>query len=354
MSDEIEIEEDKEEEAYIEYDITTYPSDYTIEGLYEKNKSGEIIIPFYQRKYVWSIEQASLLVESFLLGLPVPPLFLYITEENKAEIIDGQQRLQSLIYFLDGFFGVADTKDRRQVFKLTGLSEKSPFRGKSYSLLEDKFQRKLRNSPLRAINVRQLQPKHNNTSVFHIFERLNTGGTALKPQEIRNAVFRGPIVDALRLLNDDASWRSILGTRSEDKFQRDVELVLRIFSLFRKWSAYEKPMKEYLNREMNVNRKFDSLDAKDFCVRFSSVCEQIVASLGPKPFRPKGVINAAVLEAVMVILLENEGVGEGELRVRYDALLADTEFDAAIRGATTDTKIVKDRLEIAQRILCAQ
>ena len=99
LLDEIEIEEDREEAAYIEYDIASYPSDYTIDVLHQMKTRGDIVIPDFQRNYVWTIKQASLLVESFLLGLPVPPLFLYITEENKSEVIDGQQRLTSMVYF---------------------------------------------------------------------------------------------------------------------------------------------------------------------------------------------------------------------------------------------------------------
>jgi uncharacterized protein with ParB-like and HNH nuclease domain len=119
----------------------------------------DIVIPKFQRKYVWTIKQASLLVESFLLGLPVPPIFLYVTEDNRYELIDGQQRLLSMVYFLEGYFGEPDKRGRRQTFRLTGLSDKSPFRFKNFEGLEEKYQRKLRASVLRAVNIRQLSPK---------------------------------------------------------------------------------------------------------------------------------------------------------------------------------------------------
>jgi uncharacterized protein with ParB-like and HNH nuclease domain len=204
------------------------------------------------------IEQASRLIESFLMGLPVPQVFLYVNADDQLEVIDGQQRIMSVKYFFDGFFGEEDDKGRRQVFKLKDLSERSEYNGKRFDDLSSKDQRKLRNSTLRAINIKQLKPSLRNDSVFHIFERLNTGGTQLKPQEIRNAVYRGAIVDQLGLINETPGWRDILGIARADRNQKDVELVLRLFSLFEIWNDYEKPMLRYLNQIMDRERKFDS------------------------------------------------------------------------------------------------
>lgn len=350
-TDELQIGEEKEDEAYVEYDIATYPSDYTIDVLLQMKERDDIVIPPFQRKYVWTMDQASLLVESFLLGLPVPPLFLYINEENKSEVIDGQQRLMSMMYFIEGYFGEPDAKGKRQTFRLTGLSERSPFRYKTFKELEDRHQRKLNTSVLRAINIRQLSPHGASTSVFHIFERLNTGGTSLKPQEIRNAVFRGNIVDALKKLNATPEWRKILGITVADKFQRDVELILRLFSLYETWESYEKPMKEHLNRAMKGNKNFNDQRATSFVSRFPVCLNVVVKALGERPFRPSRVINASVLEAVMVTLLENPTITPQQLERNYEILLEDQDFLKVIRGATTDTKVVKDRLSLARKML---
>ena len=120
-------EEIDEELVNIEYDITSYPSDYTLKGLYEMFCDGDIAIPDYQRGFVWSIKQSSLLIESFLIGLPVPPIFLYIDDENKNLVIDGQQRLMSIVYFIKGYFGEEDKMGKRQVFKLSGLKENNKY-----------------------------------------------------------------------------------------------------------------------------------------------------------------------------------------------------------------------------------
>ena len=119
--------------------------------------------------------------------------------------------------------------------------------------LSQSDQRRLKGAVLRAVNIRQLAPNDQSTSMYHIFERLNTGGTPLTPQEIRNCVFHGSVVETLQRLNDNADWRSILGKPKLDKHQRDVELLLRIFAMFERSSKYEKPMKEFLNQTMKEN-----------------------------------------------------------------------------------------------------
>ena len=106
--------------------IVTYPADYTLEVLIGKfNKT--ILVPGFQRKYVWTIKQASRLIESFLLGLPVPAIFLYVDPvKNTYLVVDGQQRLMSIAYFFDGYFGEPDGKGNRAIFRLQGLNDKSP------------------------------------------------------------------------------------------------------------------------------------------------------------------------------------------------------------------------------------
>src|SRR4051812_2571353 len=88
------------------YEIATYPADFTLEGLHAKWNAGDLVIPPFQRKFVWSQAQASKLIESFLVGLPVPAIFLYTERSSeKSLVVDGQQRLRTVFYFFDGSFG---------------------------------------------------------------------------------------------------------------------------------------------------------------------------------------------------------------------------------------------------------
>ena len=94
---EIEKEED-EEEVVVNYDIASYPSDFTLSGIAQMWADKDIVIPDYQREFVWTIKQSSLLIDSFLCGLPVPPVFFYVDENNQNLVIDGQQRILSVAF----------------------------------------------------------------------------------------------------------------------------------------------------------------------------------------------------------------------------------------------------------------
>jgi uncharacterized protein with ParB-like and HNH nuclease domain len=176
------------------YEILAYPADFTLEVLVDKWKKGDIKIPKFQRRFVWTQAQSSKLIESFLLGLPVPPIFLYIEPKTeKMLVVDGQQRLRSLAYFFEGSFGEEDRHGNRVVFRLVGLNEKSPFNGKTFKDIQDTDNpsfRRLNDAVLRSFVIKQLKPD-DHTSIYHIFERLNTGGTFLTGQEIRNCVYAG-------------------------------------------------------------------------------------------------------------------------------------------------------------------
>jgi hypothetical protein len=350
QDEELKTEDENDEAPFVEFDIAVSPADPTLEVLSDKVQKTEIIVPFYQRKYVWKIEQASKLIESFLMGLPVPQVFLYVNDDDQLEIIDGQQRILSVKYFFEGYFGEPDIHGKRQVFQLKGLSERSEYNGKTFSQLPLRDQRRLKNTSLRAIHIKQLKPRLRNDSVFHIFERLNTGGTQLKPQEIRNAVYRGSIVGELTELNNNDSWRAILGLKRADKNQKDLELVLRLFSLFEIWDEYEKPMIEYLNKQMAKHREFTSDRALNFKSRFPIVVE-LIRSHVERPFRPRGVINSAMLEGVVIALLEDPSITGEQVEAYYDRIAQDQTFDRYLRGATTDTLTVKERIKRAKKVL---
>lgn len=343
------VDEDYEDEIPdVQFDLAVTPSDPPLGVLVKQIDDGDLIVPFYQRKYVWKIEQASRLVESFLIGLPVPQVFFYVNDEGVLEIIDGQQRIMSIKYFLDGFFGDVDAQGRKKVFRLKGLSDTQNYNGKTFEDLDKKDQRKLKNATLRAINIRQLSPNNSNDCVFHIFQRLNTGGTQLKPQEIRNAVYRGKIVKELQDLNNHSSWLNILGFKSPHKNQRDVELILRLYGLYETWDTYEKPMISFLNKTMFQNRDFDCEKSIKFKNRFIEVADLIFKNI-EKPFRPKGLINTAMLDAVFVALLEKEDIDEKLLSDQYNRLIIDPQFISSSIGPTADTSMLKQRIQIAKR-----
>jgi uncharacterized protein with ParB-like and HNH nuclease domain len=339
----IESEDEQAEEVLIEYDIATYPSDNTLNVLVEMWRNGDITIPDFQRGFVWTIKQSSLLIESFLIGLPVPPIFFYIDPENKNLVVDGQQRLLSVIFFFEGYFGHENDKNKRQIFKLTGLNEKSKYYNKKISDLDLSDKRKLENSVLRAINIRQLSPKEENTSIYHIFERLNTGGTPLTSQEIRNVVFRGTFLNKLKSLNSDKGWREIIGKKAPDKHQKDVELILRVFALSNHLNDYEKPMNEFMNKIAKKYKNSESQVIKKFVTNFTITCNIIKDSLRKKPFNVRGPLNTSVFDSVFSVIINNLNKIPKDINKRYEGLLADQTFEEFTSLGTTDTRTVKER-----------
>ena len=280
----------------------------------------------------------------------MPQVFFYENSDGQLEVIDGQQRITSISYFFEGFFGGADANGNRKVFKLKGVEQRKDLEGKSFADLDKRTKRKIKNASLRGVTVRQLTPEEDQPeSVYHIFERLNTGGQPLNAQEIRNVVYRGELLKELERLNNDKNWRTIYGKRESDPKQRDVELILRLLAFYKNTDNYAPPMKDFLSKEMHKNRDFRSKRARKFSGAFSRAAKEIVAEL-EKPFRPNRLLNAATLESVMVSLMEQGPEAEFS-KASYEALLQDQGFKDAITSNTSTIDNVKSRRSIAEQML---
>src|SRR5439155_7426682 len=134
------------------------------------------------------------------------------------------------------------------------------------------------------------------TSVYHVFERLNTGGTTLTPQEVRNCVFHGPFNDFVVELNRDSTWRRLVGALGVDKRMRDVELIVRFFALAENLAGYFKPMKDFVSEFMKKNQQHTNNEK--FRRMFESATASVVERLGERPFHIKRGLNAAVFDSV--------------------------------------------------------
>ena len=344
--------EQAEDEAFVTYDIAAYPADYTLSVLNEMWESGDIIIPPFQRKFVWTIKQSSMLIESLLMGLPVPQAFFFVDTESRNLVIDGLQRVMSIVYFLKGYFGEEDYLGKKTVFRLTGLSEKSPYARKTFDELEESDKRKLKGRVLRVILIKQLGPKDDDTSAYHIFERLNTGGTPLTAQEIRHCVFNGALVDSLTKLNSDGNWRKIVGRQSLDKRQKDIEMILRVLAVATRIEKYEKPMKEFLNTTMSHYRNAEAPEVEAFIATFPAVCKTVVEKLGERPFNINaGRINVSALDGVMGLLCSAADRIPDDLAARYAALKDDAEFKGTLSLSTSDSAVLDRRIKSIKRIL---
>ena len=333
-------------------EIATYPGDFPLETWHEMWQDGEIILPEFQRGYVWKPAQASRLIESFLLGLPVPPVYLYGKYRSLERlVIDGQQRLKSVFYFLEGRFG-ADTPFPGKEFRLTGLNPESPYRERTFADLWAWDQKRIKGALLRAVIIEPVQPG-DYASVYPIFERLHSGGAALSNQEIRNGINGGNggrLVAFLRELNRDPQWRQILGKEAPDCRERDVELLVRFLAL-RNSGGYWKPMKVFLSRFMQENREGPEAALAERGQVFAETCRQVVAALGKKPFHGKSGLKVAVMDAVLVAFSKNLDQIPGDVAARYQQLRQDADFMRDTEQGTTEPAAVQRRLAQAKQVL---
>lgn len=334
------------------YDITSYGSDPDVEGLVRRLKREDILIPSFQRGYVWRLPEASRFVESLLLGLPVPGVFFAVeTGTNKSLVIDGQQRLKTLQFFYEGVFNPKSEEKRQRVFSLTDVQPR--FAGKKYSTLEEPDRLRLDNSIIHATVIKQDSPPGEDTSIYHIFERLNSGGQKLAAQEIRVALYHGPLIAAIRELNKHASWRNIFGKSSVHL--KDQELILRFLAFLYSQDLYERPMSEFLNKFAGRHRTAQYGFLEELRQKFTSAIDLAWSALERRAFRPERALNAAVFDSVMIglsrLIEKSPDIKPRDVRVRYEALLKDPDYLEAVSRSTADEAFVSQRIKKAVSIL---
>jgi hypothetical protein len=288
---------------------------------------------------------ASRFIESLLLGLPVPGIFLSLEKDTQRYLIlDGQQRLKTLQFFNRGLF-----EPTGKEFALAGVQRR--FLGATMRKLEPEQRRKLSNAVIHATIIRQDEPSEEQTSIYHVFERLNTGGKQLAPQEIRSALFYGPLVQKLNQLNQYPAWRTLYGAVSPQL--RDVELIVRFLAFYYFAESYSAPMKTFLNRYMGRNRNLDHQSGDEIENLFVGTIEVASTAFQPRPFKPQRALNAAVFDSIMVALARRISMGlsldADDLNRRYAALLQDAEFTAGSVRATANEQRVAQRFNAAER-----
>ena len=335
-------EDEESEQDDIHFEIMNYPADTTLKGYKEMWDNRQLTIPPLQRKYVWKQNRASKLIESFLLGLPVPGVFLY-KEKSGYLVIDGQQRITTIAQFLSGFF--EEDNKKKKTFKLQEVSKR--WDGKSFEDLNDSDRFKLETAIMRATIIQQLEPK-DKTSIYSIFERLNTGGVNLSPMEVRMCVSAGKFIDMLSRLNRHPNWRKIYGTPEEHKRSTDKERILRIMALYDKGDEYFASMKRFLNHYINSHKDLSDEKTEEKERLFLKAVRK-ACFLGDKPFHLKTVLNVSCMESVICALMKSPVEDESKIKAAYQELRANEEFINLIEKGDTFKTAVANRLNIAER-----
>jgi hypothetical protein len=329
-------ESDSEEELDFpppERKVVTQSYDLSMQVLLDQWQNETLVVPEFQREYVWDNGKASRLAESLLLNIPIPVLYFAETPSAKWEIIDGHQRVRSVVRFLNNEFA------------LTGVQVLTELARKRFRQLPPREQRFLERRTMRAVVI---SPDSHPHMKFEVFSRLNTGAVALNAQEIRNALYGGSLNRLLRELVQNPSFRAAIGTANPRRRFVDEELVLRFFALREGLRQYRPPLSRFLNRfmEQNQNARRGSLDT--YRELFEQTMDRVVEVLGASAFRVadargrpvETVVNRALFEAHSLAFswtaTAPTAARKQSVRRELAKCYSDEDFNDSIRRATGD------------------
>lgn len=335
------------------------------------------IRPEYQRRLRWAASQKSRLIESLLLNIPIPPIFLFETDEARYEVMDGQQRLNAIKEFWEGDFA------------LSGLEVLSPLNGIRYSKAPPRIKRALDRASLSAIVLlleSDSERSPDNTFTIadvrrFIFDRLNTGGTKLNAQEIRNAIYPGAFNKTVvnltrgRLFTDIFDIPPYIETNPNDYYENpdrqkntlystmgDCQLVLRYFAL-RDNENIRGSMRSMLERAMADRVNTSQEDADALATEYVARLQLAHDIFGPKPFllppdeKGRERLSAALYDATLVALhrlLAHHSelkVKSKEIKHRLQLELGQETSVPVLTGQGNTAQAVRDRISLLEKIL---
>jgi len=375
-------ENDIEEESgysFKEYDVTSTPNDFNTKTIVDFMESGLFKIPGFQRNYVWDIKRASKLIESIIIGLPVPQVFLYEESKNNYLVIDGQQRLLTIFFFskkrfpkkekrfeLRQIFGdqgrfpdhILHDDDFFEDFKLVLKEPAQSYENKLHDLnylTLGEFKNSFDLRTIRNVIIKQNFPD-DDSAMFEIFNRLNSGGVILKPQEIRTSLYHSKFYNELYKMNLYPNWRAILNKPVPDLHMKDVEIMLRAFAMLTDGNDYSPSMTRFLNQFSKESKAFTDESLHYFKSLFEAFCDKM-SPLGPDVFSTKtGKFSITIFESIFVALCrdaltnKNLNIKETDLE-RIEMLKADSEFINATQYNTASKRNVDTRLRVSKEIL---
>jgi len=298
------------------------------------------VAPEYQRKFRWDGIRQSLFIESIFLGIPVPTLFTAANLDGKWELIDGVQRLSTLVHFC----GNQKTKEiigLSTSLKLEELLKLSTFNGFTFEKLPQSVQLQFL---LRPIKVTTISDKSDYNVRFDLFERLNTGGVILTAQEIRNCVYIGRFSQLLKELSNDRQFNAVVRVPEEkSKGAFREELVLRFFAYLHRYQDFTHSVKDFLNKYMDeATKDFDyNYNINIFVRVFNSLAQAF----------PNGIIRGQSTTPVNLYEAISVGaalayISRGNININniFDWVNSD-ELKKLTTGATNSKPKVQGRIE---------
>ncbi len=320
--------------------------DIQLQELLRMLSEGQISVsPSYQRKFRWNDERCSQLIESLMLGIPVPNLFMATNDDNTWETVDGVQRLSAIVKFagnekLRTRLGL----DGELVFK--GLKKLYLFNNFTFATLPVHIQQHVRTRPLRVVT---LNDKSDKIIRFDLFERLNTGGVLLTNQEIRDCVFEGKFADKLDELAMIEDFQTVV--KLSKRNQKDgtlEECVLRFFAFLDRYSNFDHSVEEFLTgymKEASDQFDYDSKE-QEFRYVFSELAHTFphgIKRSGGRGVTPLNLYEGIAVGAALA-LKESDQLYTEELSTWMNS----DELRGFTTGATNSRKAVKGRIEFCR------
>ncbi|OTN89093.1 hypothetical protein A5819_001585 [Enterococcus sp. 7E2_DIV0204] len=344
------------------FSINSWGADLSFRELANMYDEDELLKPELQRNYVWDKREASRFVESILLGLPVPSIFLAKTVDENYLIIDGYQRIMTVYDFIFGVF----TKDG-SVFKLTSNVNKK-WKNSTFKQLSITEQKRIKRTTIHSIIFEQKKPEYDDTSMYQIFERINTGGRSLSPQEIRNCVYHNKLNKLLFDLNDLKQWRSLFGQQNKEPRMKDMEYILRylMFSNKEFIDTTAISLKKELNLFMDLNQNPVNDDKLESYKKQFTKTMDTLYKITPTVFEninsegsTMGRFHPTIFDSIAVATTKAIAAGISipwlgnfeEFNRRKKLLVKDENFEEYTTIRTTNTKHITGRIDLAYKYL---
>jgi uncharacterized protein with ParB-like and HNH nuclease domain len=264
-------------------------------------------------------------------------------ETNNLLIVDGQQRLLTLYYYYQNDF-------KGKEFRLSNVQ--NDLENKRYEDLSPSDKNRLDDSIIHSTIIRQDEPDNDESSIYQIFERINSGGRPLSPQEIRACIYHGKYNELLGNLTNSIEWRNIIGSEHNERLKEE-ELILRFFSLHLDLDYYKKPMKDFLNKRMSANRNLELHTEITLKKLFSKAIIFLNETLGREAFRMERGIHTAIFDSIMVGISHRLSRGEINDKVAfkqsYSELLSNKKFIEYINTGTSDEASIINRIRLSKK-----
>ncbi|MCJ7568744.1 MAG: DUF262 domain-containing protein [Anaerolineales bacterium] len=311
-------------------DIVAYNELRSCADLYRMYSEGILNIhPEFQREIVWKGPAQTRFIDSLVKQLPIPSMcFSFDYKTQKWQVIDGLQRMASIIRFLEGDPTWVLSKLKDIDPELSGAQAKS-FLDKELPL--NQYLQRVQNLTLPITVLRCDYSKKSHTFyLFTIFHRLNTGAVKLNNQEIRNCIYSGKLNDLLKELNSQPSWMKLNRMKDDTGYRfLKQELILRLFALNDRYETYGGRLAKFLNDYMaeNKNPSDEQLNSMTelFTQTVSLVFESIYNSKGPLIKKPISIIEATLVGVARNIDFISTLPADA-VRDRYERMLENVEF----------------------------